>query len=93
MSKLPDYDFIIWINYNEFGKKVEKDILSIVVFEPYDRNEYAGVLDMHWGFESWDDAVSFSEALKKFVENPNVIFMKASNVKYPDISIIYKDED
>ena len=92
MSNLPDYDVIIWIHYNKFGENIEKEILSIVDVEPYDRNEYAGVLDMHWGFETWDDAVYFSEKLKKFVENPNVIFMKASNVKYPDISIVYKDE-
>ena len=92
MSTLPDYDVIIWIDYNIFGEKLEREILSSVDIEPYDRNEYAGVLDMHWGFKTWDHAVSFSYKLKKFAENPNVILLKASNTKYSDISIVYKDE-
>ena len=44
MSVLPDYDVIIWLYYNEIGKNLEKDILSIVDIEPYDRNEYDGFL-------------------------------------------------
>lgn len=92
MSVLPDYDVTVWLDYNSIGKDIEKDILSTVAVEPYDKSEYAGVLDMHWGFKTWDDAISFSEKLKKFVENPNVIFMKARNTKYSDISIGYKDE-
>ena len=65
MSKLPDYDVIIWLNYNPFGKKIEKDILSSVENEPYDRTEYDGVLDMHWSFDTWDEAKIFSNKLKK----------------------------
>ena len=92
MSKLPDYDVLIWLNYNPFGEKLEKDIISSVEIEPYDRTEYDGVLDMHWDFVTWHDAMEFSEKLKKFIENPNVIFMKASNSKNSDASIVYKDE-
>jgi hypothetical protein len=92
MSNLPDYDVIIWINYNKFGEKLEKDILSSVEIEPYDRNEYDDFLDMHWGFENWYDALKFADNLLKFHKNPNVIFMKASNSKNPDASIVYKDE-
>ncbi len=92
MATLPDYDVIVWLYYNKFGEKLEKDILSSVDIEPYDRNEYDGVLDMHWSFETWDDAIRFSKYLQKFVKNPNVIFMKASNTKNSDDSIVYKDE-
>jgi hypothetical protein len=92
MSILPDYDVIIWINHNKFGEKLEKDILSSVDIEPYDRNEYDDFLDMHWGFENWYDALKFADNLLKFHKNPNVIFMKASNSKNPDASIVYKDE-
>jgi hypothetical protein len=47
---------------------------------------------MHWGFENWYDALKFADNLLKFHKNPNVIFMKASNSKNPDASIVYKDE-
>ena len=66
--------------------------MSSVENEPYDRTEYDGVLDMHWSFDTWDEAKIFSNKLKKFDKNPNVIFMKASNTKSPDASIIYKDK-
>jgi hypothetical protein len=92
MSALPDYDVIVWINYNEFGKKLEKDLLLVVDIEPYDRNEYDGILDMHWGFETWEDALKFSNIVNKYVNNPNVIYLKTSNIKNPDVSMVYKDE-
>jgi len=92
MSLLPDYDVIVWLNCNKFGEKLEKDILSSVEIEPYDKSEYDGVLDMHWGFETWDDAIRFSKYLQKFVKNPNLIFMKASDIKNSDVSIVYKDK-
>ena len=92
MSIFPDYDVIIWIYYNKFSETLEKEILSSVGIDPYERFDNDGVLDMHWGFETWDDAVSFSEKLDTFSNNPNVIYLKASNIKDSDASIVYKDE-
>ena len=59
---------------------------------PYESFESDGVLDMHWGFDLWDEAVLFSEKLKRFVDNPNLILLKAINMKNRDSSIVYKDE-
>ena len=92
MFKLPDYDVIVWLYFNKFGEKLEEEILSCVDIMPYERFEADGVLDMHWGFESWDEAVLFSEKLKRFIDNPNLILLKASNMKELDSSIVYKDE-
>jgi hypothetical protein len=92
MFKLPDYDVIVWLYFNKFGKKLEEEILSCVDIMPYERFEADGVLDMHWGFKSWDEAVLFSEKLKRFIDNPNLILLKASNMKELDSSIVYKDE-
>ena len=92
MFKLPDYDVIVWLYSNEFGKKLEDEILSRVDIIPYESFESDGVLDMHWGFDDWEGAVHFSKQLKKFVDNPNLILLKASNLKNTDASIVYKDE-
>ena len=92
MFELPDYDVILWLSYSEFGKKLEKEILSTIEIKPYEITESNGVLDIHWGFDTWDEAVYFSETLKKFTNNPNLILLKASNHKNIDASIVYKDE-
>lgn len=47
---------------------------------------------MHWGFDDWEEAVHFSKKLKKFIYNPDLILLKASNLKNIDASITYKDE-
>jgi hypothetical protein len=92
MLKLPDYDVIVWLDANKFGKKLEEEILSSIDITPYESFESDGVLDIHWGFETWDEAVIFSNKLKRFFNNPNLIFLKASNLKNIEASIVYKDE-
>ena len=92
MFKLPDYDVIVWLYFNKFGEKLEEEILSSIDIMPYESFEHDGVLDMHWGFDTWDEAVHFSLKLKRFINNPNLFFLKASNRKNIDASIVYKDE-
>jgi len=92
MSKLPDCDVIVWLYTNEFGKKLEEEILSSIDIIPYESFESDGVLDMHWGFDDWEEAVHFSKKLKRFINNPSLILLKASNLKNVGVSIIYKDE-
>jgi hypothetical protein len=92
MSKLPDYDVIVWLYTNEFGKKLEEEILSNIDIIPYESFESDGVLDMHWSFDDWEEAVHFSKKLKRFINNPSLILLKASNLKNVGVSIIYKDE-
>jgi hypothetical protein len=92
MLKLPDYDVIVWLYFNEFGKKLAEEILSSVDILPYESFESDGILDVHWGFDDWKEAVQFSRKLKRFIDNPNLILLKASNLKNMDASIIYKDE-
>ena len=92
MLKLPDYDVIVWFHYNKFGKKLVEEILSSIDIMPYESFESEGVLDMHWEFDTWNEAVNFSKKLKRFINNPNLILLKASNLKNLEASIIYKDE-
>ena len=92
MLKFPDYDVIVWLYSNEFGKKLGEEILSSIDIMPYESFESSGVLDLHWGFDTWDEAVNFSENLKSFINNPNLILLKASNLKKREGSIVYKDE-
>ncbi len=44
MSELPDYDVLIWLNYNPFGEKLEKDIISSVTRSIHRYSH----LDIYW---------------------------------------------
>jgi hypothetical protein len=92
MFELPDYEIILWIVANRFGKKLEKAIRSSIGKMPYEGAEYQGVSAIHWDFDIWDDAVNFTEKVKRFLDNPNLIFLKANNRRNENASIVYKDE-
>jgi hypothetical protein len=91
--KLPDYEVLIHIKYNEFGKKLVDKILAETVSYVLDEStEYQGVIDFHWAFESWDDAVQAGELLKKFCPNPNLLLLKIkANYNEGIKPIIHKD--
>jgi hypothetical protein len=92
MFELPDYEIIVWIVGNEFGKKIEKDILSGIDIIPYESGDYEGVLALHFDFYTWNETVDSAEKIKNHIDNPNLIFLKASNRKKENASIVYKDE-
>jgi len=80
--RLPEYEVSVHIRYNEFGKKLEKDLLMATSTYVLDAStEYQGVKDFHWTFESWQEAVRAGENLKEFVNNPNLLLLlvKANN--------------
>ncbi len=80
--KLPDYEIIIWINYNAFGKKLEKKILPITQnLEIYEEIEREGRKVSHWTIPTWEETLIIGDKLKEFTENPNMIFLilKANN--------------
>ena len=88
---LPDYDVILWIWQSKFSEKLEQEIMTTAGIEPYEQAEMEGVLDLHWGFDNWDDAVRFAERLEKYKDNKNIIYLKASNLKDSSASIVYKE--
>jgi len=56
--KLPDYEIILWINHNDFGKELEKEILPITRdLEIYDDVEKEGIKSYSWIIPSWVEAM------------------------------------
>jgi len=75
--RLPDFEIIVWINYNDFGKKLEKEILPITKdLEVYDNVEKEGKKFYHWIVPSWIQTMVLGGQLKELAENPNLIFLK-----------------
>ena len=76
--KLPDFEVLIHIQYNYFGKMLENKILIETASYNLDESiEDQGMKSFHWGFKTWEEAVSAANALKKYCENPNLILLKA----------------
>jgi hypothetical protein len=91
--RFPDFEVLIQIEYNYFGKMLENKILietaSHILTES---TEYQSIKDFHWSFKTWEEAVFAANALKKFCENPNVILLKAKANYNTDIKpIIFKN--
>ena len=91
--KLPDYEVMIHIQYNKFGKKLENEILlETLLYELDESTEYQGIKDFHWAFGSWDEAVRAGEILRKFCDNPNLLLLKVkANYNENIIDIVHKD--
>ena len=76
--KLPDFEVLIHIQYNDFGKMLEDQILLETASYNLDESiEDQGMKSFHWSFETWEEAVSAGNVLKKFCENSNLILLKA----------------
>jgi len=84
--KLPDFEIIAWIDYNDFGKKLEKEILSITEDLEIDEEiEREGRKALHWDVPSWVETMVFGGKLKQFTDNPNLIFLKLKANNDPSI--------
>jgi len=92
MFELPDYEIIVWIVWNKFGEKLKKELFSSIDKMPYESVEYQGVLAIHWDFNTWDEAVNSGKRVERFIDNPNLIYLKASNRNDENASVVYKDE-
>jgi len=91
--RFPDFEVLIHIQYNDFGKMLEnKILLETASYILEESTEYQGVKDFHWSFNTWEEAVSAANSLKKFCENPNLILLKAkANYKTEIEPIIFKN--
>lgn len=75
--KLPDYEVLVHIRYNAFGKKLEEQLLSeTALYALEESSEYEGHKDFHWSFKTWREAVSAGNILKKYCGNPNLLLLK-----------------
>jgi predicted transglutaminase-like protease len=84
--KLPDHEIIVWIKNNDFGKKLEKEILPITKgLEIYDDIKTEDRRVYHWIVPSWLETLVFGGKLKEFIGNPNLIFLKLKANDDPNI--------
>lgn len=84
--KLPDYEIIVWIDYNDFGKRLEKEIWPVTERLQVDEEiEKEGIKYYHWVVPSWMETLILGGKLKQFIDNPNLIFLKLKANNDPNI--------
>lgn len=90
--RLPDYEVVIHIQYNSFGKKLEEQILSETqLYELDESTEYEGRKDFHWSFKTWEEALAAGNVLRKYCQNPNLLLLKVKTSKQTDEKpVVYK---
>jgi hypothetical protein len=89
--RLPDYEVIIHIQYNSFGKKLEDQILlETKSYELDESTEFEGRKDFHWSFKTWEEALFAGNILKKYCQNPNLLLLKVKTNKTNEKPLIYK---
>ena len=75
--KLPQYELIMWLNYDEPGKKLENKILPILNgYQVCDNLEVKGIKICNWSIPSWEESLKLGEKLKRFTKDPNVMCLK-----------------
>jgi len=91
--RLPDYEVIVHIPYDDFRKKLKHDLLSVTSsYELDESTEYEGIKDFNWAFGSWDEAVRAGDMLREFCDNPNLLVLKVkASYKETINDIVHKD--
>ena len=91
--RLPEYEVIIHIKVSKFSKNLEREIESLTAeFELEESTGDSAYRVYHWKFNTWEEAVSASEHLKRLVTNPNLVLLKVRANYHPEIQpIFYKD--
>jgi len=90
--RLPDYEVVLHIQYNSFGKKLEEQILSDTEsYELDESTEYEGRKDFHWAFKTWGEALAAGNVLRKYCHNPSLLLLKVKTNKQTNQEpVIYK---
>jgi hypothetical protein len=92
IMKLPDYDVVLWHKSPSSTPDLFTRIVSESKKEPYESSEYQGYRDIHWGFSTSSDAISFAEGLLGLAALDDVT--KLTIIGANDASIgrkVYKD--
>jgi hypothetical protein len=78
MLSLPDAELYVWVRWNSQGKRIAKEIIDLIGFQPYEKCIYQGACDIRWETKDFSTAVQLAEKLRKYIDNPDVTLIKAT---------------
>ena len=92
MFSLPAYDVVIWHRVQSESADLHEHIIDRAGRPPDEGIEMHGVRDMHWGFETAQEATGFAESLLELAASDDVLVL--SVVASQDVSFrrkVFKD--
>ena len=92
MPILPKFDVIVWIKKTDAFSALRDELISLAVDEPDKSTDYEGMVDFHWGFDSFAEAESVAAALTALREKPELVLLRLSDRDDPRASITFKDD-
>ena len=62
MLLLPKFDVVVWIMKTEAFPSLRCELIGLAAGELDESTEYEGMVDFHWGFDSFAEAESVAAA-------------------------------
>ena len=88
MPVLPKFEVVVWIKKTDAFAALRDELIGLAVEEPDQSTEYEGVVDFHWGFDSFMEAASVAEILTVLSQRPELLLLCLSNRDDPKASTI-----
>jgi len=92
MPLLPKFDVVVWIMKTNAFPALRDELIGLAADEPDESTEYEGMVDFHWGFDSFAEAESVAAAFTVLRQRPELVLLRLSNCDDPKASFTFKDE-
>lgn len=75
MFKLPLYDVVVWHRVESSLPGLHERIIARAGRQPDEGIEMQGFRDMHWGFQTAEEAAAFAESLFEVAASDDVVVL------------------
>ena len=89
---LPDFSVVVWVWDRVDFEELKVSILATSSEPPYENNKYQGMVDFHFGFDNFPDALALAKQIKPIARHPDVTVLKVQSRVDDTESITLKDQ-
>lgn len=89
---LPDFSVIVWVRDRENFEDLSYEILTASSEPPFSSTKYQGMVDFHFGFNDFSDALSLAKTIEPIARHPDVVVLKVQSRVGGAESVTLKDQ-
>ncbi|MDA1023943.1 MAG: SEC-C metal-binding domain-containing protein [Proteobacteria bacterium] len=89
---LPDFSVIVWVWDREDFDELRAGILSVSSEPPYENNKYQGMVDFHFGFDNFPEALALAEKIKPIAQHTDVVLLSVQSRIDDTENVTLKDQ-
>jgi hypothetical protein len=75
INKFPSYDVVVWHRVDSSPPGLHERIIALVGRQPDEGFEMQGFRDMHWRFQTGEEATAFAESLLEVAATDDVVVL------------------